>query len=403
MDAAEVGKWARTSIESLPMDGKRLLHSIRLQNLLSYGSEGVTLELEPLNVLIGPNASGKSNLIEAVSLFAAVSKNLMTPFRDGGAAEDWIWKGGGEAVAHLGANLAYEGGESLGYKFKFEVVDFRLRILEEVIASLSKDWLLRTRDHFRISSKNSRILDYPGTDPIDPLQSILSQFRDPVNYPQLSYVGDKLGQIAFFRGWPIGRGNPLRRAQDLNLPNDFLLEDGSNLGLILNDLQNRRATKRLLLEKLRLVYEGIEDVTTKVQGGAIQIFFHEEGLSRPIPAARLSDGTLHYLCLLTVLLHPEPPPLICIEEPELGLHPDIIPKIADLLVDASKRTQLIVTTHSETLVSRLSDVPESIVICERDDQGTHLRRLDPEKMRAWLDKYALGELWRMGEIGGNRW
>ncbi len=182
-----------------------------------------------------------------------------------------------------------------------------------------------------------------------------------------------------------------------------MLEDGSNLGLILNDLQNRRETKRLLLEKLRVVYEGIEDVTTKTQGGTIQIFFHEEGLKNSVPATRLSDGTLHYLCLLTVLLHPDPPPLICIEEPELGLHPDIIPHIADLLVDASKRTQLIVTTHSETLVSKLSDVPESIVVCERDDQGTHLRRLEPDKLRLWLDKYALGELWRMGELGGNRW
>jgi len=87
----------------------------------------------------------------------------------------------------------------------------------------------------------------------------------------------------------------------------------------------------------------------------------------------------------------------------LGLHPDILPKIADLLIDASQRTQLIVTTHSETLVSRLSEIPEAVVVCERDDQGTHLRRLEPDKLRTWLDKYMLGELWRMGEIGGNRW
>src|ERR1700742_3728706 len=102
----------------------------------------------------------------------------------------------------------------------------------------------------------------------------------------------------------------------------------------------------------------------------MQFLFHEGGLRSPAPAARLSDGTLRYLCLLTILLHPEPPPLICIEEPELGLHPDIIPKVADLLVDASHRTQLIVTTHSEALVSRLSEIPESVVVCERDDRGT---------------------------------
>jgi predicted ATPase len=250
-------------------------------------------------------------------------------------------------------------------------------------------------------------LDFAETvfdqDEIDPQKSMLSQLRDPIIYPQLTYVGDQLGKVRFFRGWPFGRGNLLGQFQSINLPNDFLLSDGSNLGLVLNDLQNRRETKRLLLEKLKLLYEAVEDVTTRVQGGGIQIWFHEEGLERPVPASRLSDGTLHFLCLLTVLLHPDPPPLICIEEPELGLHPDVISHVADLLLDASKRTQLIVTTHSEALVSRLSEVPESVVVCDRDDQGTHLRRLDPEKLRVWLDKYSLGELWAKGEIGGNRW
>jgi predicted ATPase len=219
----------------------------------------------------------------------------------------------------------------------------------------------------------------------------------------LTYVSDQFGRIVIFRGWPFGRDSVLTKPQKADLPDDFLLPDGSNLGLILNDLYNRRATWKLLVEKLRLLYEGVENATTKVQGNTIQIFFHEEGLAKHVPASRLSDGTLHYLCLLTVLLHPDPPPLICIEEPELGLHPDVLPKIADLLLDASKRTQLIVTTHSETLVSRLSEVPESVVVCERDDRGTHLRRLEPEKLRTWLDKYMLGELWRMGEIGANRW
>src|SRR3954451_9064308 len=77
------------------MEGKKLLHSITLKNLLSYGSEGMTLDLEPLNVLIGPNASGKSNLIEAVSLLAATPRDLRKPLREGGGAAEWIWKGAG--------------------------------------------------------------------------------------------------------------------------------------------------------------------------------------------------------------------------------------------------------------------------------------------------------------------
>jgi predicted ATPase len=94
---------------------------------------------------------------------------------------------------------------------------------------------------------------------------------------------------------------------------------------------------------------------------------------------------------------------MCIEEPELGLHPDILPSVGDLLREASARTQLIVTTHSDSLVSALSDTPESILVCDRDSEGTHLRRLEREPLKEWLEKYSLGELWRMGEIGGTRW
>jgi predicted ATPase len=106
---------------------------------------------------------------------------------------------------------------------------------------------------------------------------------------------------------------------------------------------------------------------------------------------------------MALLLDPTPPPLICIEEPELGLHPDILPTIAELLIEASQRTQLIITTHSDALVSALSEYPESVVVCERDNTGTHLRRLETGKLKDWLENYTLGDVWRMGEIGGNRW
>ena len=99
---------------------------------------------------------------------------------------------------------------------------------------------------------------------------------------------------------------------------------------------------------------------------------------------RLSDGTLRYLCLLAILCHPEPPPLICIEEPETGLHPDILPTIAELLIEASQRTQLIVTTHSDILVSALSDIPEAVLVCEKDEDGTHFKRLNKDDLKEWL-------------------
>jgi predicted ATPase len=87
----------------------------------------------------------------------------------------------------------------------------------------------------------------------------------------------------------------------------------------------------------------------------------------------------------------------------LGLHPDILPTIAELLIEASRQTQLVVTTHSDGLVSALTEVPEAILVCEHDERGSHLHRLDPEQLKQWLKRYSLGELWRMGEIGGTRW
>ena len=136
--------------------------------------------------------------------------------------------------------------------------------------------------------------------------------------------------------------------------------------------------------------------------GTVALFLEEVG-DREIAATRLSDGTLRYLALLAILLHPEPPRLVAIEEPELGLHPDLLPTVSDLLRSASKRTQLVVTTHSDVLVDALTDVPESVVVCEKHNGQTEMRRLDRNELATWLEKYRLGELWTSGELGGNRW
>jgi len=173
------------------------------------------------------------------------------------------------------------------------------------------------------------------------------------------------------------------------------------LALVLSNLLNYPNTKKLLLDKVKIFNDYFEDITINIFGGSALLFIHERGLNESIPATRLSDGTLHYLSLLTMLCHPSPPPLICIEEPELGLHPDILPTVSDLLVEASKRSQIIVTTHSDVLISALTDYPESVLVCERGVSGTQLRRLEKNQLEEWLQKYRLGELWRMGEIGGN--
>jgi len=184
--------------------------------------------------------------------------------------------------------------------------------------------------------------------------------------------------------------------------NDVLEEDFSNLGLFLNRLKTRfPKAKKAILAGLKDLYDGVNDFEVFIEGGTVQVFFTEGDFV--IPATRLSDGTLRFLCLLAILCDPEPPPLICIEEPELGLHPDILPKVADLLRAASKQTQLIVTTHSDILVDAMSETPQAIVVCSKTQGKTKMERLNPDDLGEWLKKYRLGQLWTKGQIGGTRW
>ncbi len=163
-----------------------------------------------------------------------------------------------------------------------------------------------------------------------------------------------------------------------------------------------KQTEDDFLEALQELYDGIRRVFFKVDQG--HLLFRVEGSGgRVIPATHLSDGTLRDICLLLVLLHPSPPPLIAIEEPETGLHPDVIPALAKLLVEASHRTQLIVTTHLHMLIDALHDLPASVVVCARKEGQSRFERLDSENLEVGLRRYSLGELWNIGKIGGNRW
>lgn len=242
-----------------------------------------------------------------------------------------------------------------------------------------------------------------GVRPISlvPNASILSQRNDPENYPVFTYLSQQYSKIAIYRDWTFGRNSVIRHPQPADMRIDRLEEDFSNLGLVLNRLYGIPKVKRKIIEYLKDIYAEVDDIHINVYAGTVQIFFIEGDFR--IPATRLSDGTLRYLCLLAILCDPEPPPLICLEEPELGLHPDLLPKVADLLIEASTRTQLIVTTHSDILVDAMTPTPEAILVCEKHEGKTEIKRLDPEALSVWLEKYRLGELWTRGEIGGTRW
>jgi predicted ATPase len=378
-----------------------LLQSIELKNLLSFHE--AELELRALNVLIGPNASGKSNLIAAIGLLKAAPENLEAAIQRGGGVRQWIWRGSqpaGVGVIHAQIHLGRDDGPLL-YSQALGEADLRPHLGEDLKScATGQEFFQRTGSLAKIY----RPLDksYVETK-IDEGTSVFAAFRDPFDRTPITRLGQALGSIEVFHELNAGPASGARNGVMAGNQKGFLYDGGGNLALVLQEL-DFRVTLARLNEYLTRFWQDAEAIRFRIEGGIVQIYVKERGIQEPIPALRLSDGTLKFLCLMAILLHPEPPPLICIEEPELGLHPDALIIVADALKEASARCQLIVTTHSEALVSAFSDEPESVVVCERGaDAGTQFRRLNANDLDEWLAEYRLGELWRKGEIGGNRW
>jgi len=412
------------------------LKSLRLDGLLSFPPGSEAVELQPLNVLIGPNGSGKSNLIEGIELLHALPTGFASAIREGGGVREWLWKGEDangvgsvEALIdldHLSRHQYFDTSAMLHpgigrlrpdmrYRVAFAAAGQRVEIADEAIENAEKTAKADEDVYFYyryqggesiVSAKSNelhimfqrtkRILDRKT---LKPDESILMQLKDSSVYPELTELGQKFEATRTFREWSFGRDAEVRKPQPADLPADGLAHDSRNLGLILNQLEHSGAWSEFN-GYLKRFLPRFDRYSTRIEGGTVQFYLHESGLKHPVPATRLSDGTIRFMAILAQLLSPTPPPLICMEEPELGLHPDAIALLAGLLQEASTRTQLIVTTHSDALVSALTEVADSVLVCEYRG-GTVLKRVESEKLRFWLDKYKLGEIWRIGEIGGN--
>ena len=401
----------------------KFIRSLEISGLLSFPPDTPPFELHDLNVLIGPNGSGKSNILEALELLRATPTDLAAASRDGGGAAEWFWKGSPKSkVAKIEietdswsktvTNLLQR---PLRYRLEFVLDNTRIEVYDEAIEETEPQPghndpyfyyrfqrgrpVINIRDQAETSDGDKLSRRLQRKDML-PDQSVLMQIKDIDQYPEITRLGRQFGQIQMLRDWTIGRYTAPRKAQPADLPEDRLLPDCSNLALILNKIEHGQVSLEFN-KLLKRFLPRFERMSTKVSGGTIQFYLHEADFSSPVPATRLSDGTIRFVALLATLLMPSPPPLICIDEPELGLHPDAVSLVADLMIEASKRTQLVVATHSDALVSALTAKPETVVACERVGPGTTLRRLDSAKLAHWLEDYALGDLWRMGELGAN--
>lgn len=354
------------------------IKSLTVQNLLSFGDKATTVEFRNLNVLIGPNGSGKSNLIEVIGLLQQAPSELGTAISNGGGIEEWLWKGASKppiASVEVITRPWVQGilkSTALRYRLAFTRSGFRFQVTDE-----------RVENEFPTNSKShsSPYFGYENGHPIltekgkkrilrkveiNPELSILAQLKAPDHYHEITFLGQLLSSFRLYRDWEFGGLGDVREPCDASSPNDFLEEDGSNLGVVLDRLLHIPAVKRDLIDNLRMFYQPTIDLRTSVQGSKVQTWLEEKGLSSGVPLIRMSDGTVRWLALLSILLNPDPPPLVCIEEPELGLHPDMIHELGKLLIAASQRMQLIVTTHSDALIEDFSEVPEAVLVCEKN-------------------------------------
>ncbi len=378
-----------------------MLKSLQINNLLSFGPKSESVSLRPLNVLVGPNGSGKSNFLSAIRILQRIPDDVSQFWKSANQPDDWFWSG--NATENISLIVSFD--EKIVYVLMFEKTYNEMTIDTEIIKTL-EGGIVISRSGFNYQVFDGRVeRDLVGSNSLsDKRKSVLSQYRD--SQEGIAALQSSLTKIKIYSERPHGDRNFLRNPQSIDVASDFLSEQFDNLPVVLHELNNKISIEALLLDKLQRFYPRVEKFYMGLVGPRAQVFFQERVGNRlmNVPASRLSDGTLSFLCLLTILCHPTPPPLICIEEPELGLHPDVLPMIAELLVEASKRTQLIITTHSDLLVSAIGDLdPEAILVCEHTaEEGTTIERPNPERLKKWLqqDEMSLGEVWLRGAIGG---
>ena len=414
--------------------------SIQINNLLSFGPDSLPIELGPLNVIIGTNGSGKSNLFDVLALLKNAPGEFDKPIRESGCPlKEWFWKGENVSssanidtvvsslhhyilLSNNSENLYIDdewiGGEKDSpssdspffhygkYDGKYYAMHHQFETEEESKARVKKI-------HEEMAEKGIVNYGYTSSQGISAFVpdsekekhtnfSALSRFKhNEDKFGTLAYLADFYNNIHIYSTWTYGRKSPLRFPQNAYLSNKWLFEDGSNLFVVLKKIKDNEESYSRYLEFLRQLYEGVDDFEIIQLDNLISIRLLEGG--KHFPAARLSDGTLRYLMLLAVLCDPEPPAVVCIEEPEMGLHPDLVHVMAEALQYAAERTQVIVTTHSVRLVDHFTPTPEVIQVCEKHEGQTYIERLDPEELKPWLENYRLGDLWSSGGIGGNRW
>lgn len=397
------------------------LKQLRLGNFLSFGPDSPLMEFGALNLVIGPNGSGKSNLGTAIEFLRRIPLGFVNTFQRMGDPADLLWKGKRDGGAGILAMFVNEHGRNVLYHVTFDLQNgglqltgenVELRLTGEKVERLAVTYFSEpANDPDRLAYVNDgkaaklrapkSALQRELAGKITTGDTVLVQIKAPGAFPEIGFLQDNIPLIRLFRRWTLGPTSPLHDLARADDRGDFLSEDLDNLPNVLSWLARNVPLKRQILKYLGDVGQGLEDYAISALGGRVGLYVQEGDWT--VSATRMSDGTLKFLALVAILLHPTPPPLLFLEEPELGLHPDMIPTLAELLRDAAGRTQLIVTTHSRDLIDCFTDTPEVVLVCEKQDGQTHIGPAHAPGMDAILQQTTLGTMWAEGHIGGNRW
>lgn len=359
---------------------KQVNDSDQIAKLVLRGYKSIAeceLELGRLNVLIGANGAGKSNFI---GFFRLISRIL-----DAQLQTTVGLAGGPDAILHFGRKKTRELRAELyfgknGYRFT----------------------LHPTEDNRMMFTYESLWWDYRGDyrPKAGHFETLVETHKQTQIY---QYVVPAMRSWRVYHFHDTSSSAVVKQIHNLN-DNEYLRDDAKNLAAFLLRLKNHHQEHySRIVKTVRMVAPFFGDFhlrPTVANPERVQLEWTEEGQDEPFGASALSDGTLRFICLATVLLQPEQfmPKTVLIDEPELGLHPFAITVLASLMKSAAQTHQLIVSTQSVELVNEF-DAEDLIVVDKRGDTST-FNRPDPGELTEWLEEYSLGDLWKKNLLGG---
>lgn len=360
---------------------KELSDSSQLSKLVLRGYKSIAeadLELGRLNVLIGANGAGKSNFIGFFRLISRVLEQQLQVYVSEAGGPDALLHFGRKKTEELKADL-YFGNN--GYKFRLKPTqDNRMMFAYEALWwNMRGDWHPAS-GHFETGFKERQGHGEIWTHTVPAMRSWrVYHFHD------------------------TSRSALVKQIHHLN-DNEYLRDDARNLAAFLYRLKlYHEAQYRRIVKSVQMVAPFFGDFHLRPavdNKETIQLEWTEAGRDVPFNASALSDGTLRFICLATVLLQPEAftPATILIDEPELGLHPFAIAVLGGMMKAASRQHQLIVSTQSVELVNEFD--AEDLIVVDKQGGVSAFTRLDDAALSEWLVDYSLGELWKKNVLGG---